>query len=212
MKILERDSVEGEFFTLIVKLTDLLRGNQWRFWHKALKKFLNKKPPFKADESDVSISIEVVENTPEGLVADSRKIFGNEVVSDETVAFFLKHSKSVEQGGRKFVIGNESDLFGMSGATDPIFYDRALVNDSGLDFCEPADAFILRNQMTDQESGEGLYIMTPPLEGDDGKLYYLEVLRYVPYHSNPSAFRVIHTETGPGHSSVGRRMVFRLKE
>lgn len=213
MKKINREEAMGDFFNTLCRLTALLQGDTWRFWYGALKKLLQMKDPFAADESDVSFYAEPTTLSTSEAMNLCKKCFSEDVFVPETAELLLKHATVVQSWGHKFVIGTHADLFGLShGAMDEMFYDEATISRFGLAFCEPSDVFLIRLKMPNQEPGDSLRVMTRPLEDDEGKHFYIEVLRYVSHHPMPEKFRVVHTETQPQFSGVGGVMVFRLKE
>ncbi len=216
MEYITHEQVEVGFYRLLRELLGKLHRGAWRFWYGAFKKFLQRKPPFVADESDVKISFkENADLTPQSLVDSCANIHGDSVASTRTVDLFLKHAKTVKAfQTHNFVVGTAADLFGIEGGTlEKVFHDDVLIHKFGLEFCEPSDAFLLRCHLGpgSQELGECLRIMTLPLEAGDGKYYWFEVGRHVAHHPKAGAYRIGISETQPQYSGVGQVMVFRLK-
>lgn len=213
MKKISREDAMGDFFNTLCQLTTLLQGGTWRFWHGALKKFLQMKPPFVADKSDVSLYIGPTTLSTSEAMNLCKRHFDEDVFLPEAAELLIKHATAVQSWGHNFVIGTHADLFGLAlGAKDEVFYDEKMINTFGLAFCEPSDAILIRAKMLEQEPGDSLCVMTRPLEDDNGGHFYIDVLRYVSHHPMPEKFRVVYTETQPQFSRVGRVMVFRLKE
>lgn len=218
MKETTYDDVLKGFFGILGDLMEKMEGGAWRFWWRAIGKFLEMKDPFRFEEIDVALTIEIGDATSERWLARCQRMndgSGESVVTKGALALFLQYTTR-PQGKKiaKYVIGTSADLFGITGMShNSVFYDPAFLDRFGLEFCEPVDAFAIRAALPTQEYGAGLYIMTEPLaDGTSGKKFYFKVLRYVECHDKSGALRLNITETEPQYSAIGQVLVFRLRE